>query len=371
MDEDFLIDPNNTFYMLLTPKIPQATWWPHLRSYKLVHTYPVGSLIFTIRKDESYNHEVLQDAGDEGGADRVFIKGTPFETCVFIRDRYTPITVDDNVLFHLRYGHMSAEYLAKAVERCDPQGLDVTPKSLKYTGPLCMCQACVFAKMHKPGPHSPVPATARSQVSMEHFSCDIMGPVDPPSFRDERFLIAFTCDYSRFTYCAPMQRKSDSTSVLQAFNEDLIQRGMRRPSISIRVDNDKALKDGEFLSYAKSHAIVITRSQPYIPETNSRAETVWKSLQYIANAQLFQSSLDASYWTLSYMHAVDLRNNMPHRAIDFKAPVEKAFGTTPDLQRIYIWGSPCFVWVPSKLRKKLDPKARPGIYVGRARDSKN
>ena len=195
--------------------------------------------------------------------------------------------------------------------------------------------------------------------------------MDPPSFRGELYLIAFTCDNSRYTFAYPLTKKSDSTSALRAFNEELIQRGKRSTSITIRVDNDRVLKDGDFAAYAKENSIVITKSQPYIPETNSRAETVWRTLQYMANAQLYQSGLDASYWTLSYLHAVDLRNNLPHKFLNYMSPVEKAFGTAPDLERVFIWGSPCYVWVPPKLRKKLDPKARPGLYVGRAKDSKN
>lgn len=50
-------------------------------------------------------------------------------------------------------------------------------------------------------------------------------------------------------------------------------------------------------------------------------------------------------------------------------PFQKVIGNTLDLSNLRVFGCPAFVHIDSSRRKKLDPKAWEGIFVGYASDS--
>ena len=86
---DFKVDPKNTKFMFIVPKWDNSSWWHYTKYFTLAKEYPKGSVIFTAPKAGTYRTHLLKEAGEEGGADRVFIQGTSWPVCVFYKDVFS------------------------------------------------------------------------------------------------------------------------------------------------------------------------------------------------------------------------------------------------------------------------------------------
>eukprot|EP00854_Cymbomonas_tetramitiformis_P007289 gene7289-biopygen7371 len=111
MLQDFWKDPNNTSFTVVLQKSATAAWWPLTYHFQEIVYIPAGTPNFFSRpRSGTYLPENLQDAGDEGGADRVFIQGAPFDTIVLFKDASTRPRIDPHQYLHACLGHYSSDY---------------------------------------------------------------------------------------------------------------------------------------------------------------------------------------------------------------------------------------------------------------------
>ena len=61
-----------------------------------------------------------------------------------------------------------------------------------------------------------------------------------------------------------------------------------------------------------------------------------------------------------------LLNRCPTKALDNITPFEAYSGRKPGIAHLKIFGSLCYVHVPTQLRHKLEPKSMKGVFVGYA-----
>ena len=77
--------------------------------------------------------------------------------------------------------------------------------------------------------------------------------------------------------------------------------------------------------------------------------------------------LPASYWDYALDTAIWLKNRSATRALKGGiTPHEVFWGTKPDLGIARVFGSPAYVHVPADLRKKLDARCIPCLFLGYA-----
>ena len=62
--------------------------------------------------------------------------------------------------------------------------------------------------------------------------------------------------------------------------------------------------------------------------------------------------------------AVYVQNRCPHRILGMSTPKEAFSGKRPDISHLRIFGSPVYIHVTKDARKKLEPTAEVGIFVG-------
>jgi hypothetical protein len=132
----------------------------------------------------------------------------------------------------------------------------------------------------------------------------------------------------------------------------------------LHLDNDSVFRDQEFQHTCEAASVLLTWAAPYIPQTNSRIEVVWRDTTRMSHSFLIQSGLPYVYWPLAFHHAVLIGNCMPRRQLNYDSSYRLAFRTVPDLTRVRIFGCAAFAWVPEDHRKKLDDRAVETVYVG-------
>ena len=131
----------------------------------------------------------------------------------------------------------------------------------------------------------------------------------------------------------------------------------------LHMDNGSEYRNKAFASYCKSRQIKRRFSPSYTPEHNGRAERQMRTLFEATRAQLLQANLTSEFWGMALCNTAYIRNISAHQDLD-KTPWELLTGDKPDVSRIRIWGSPAFVHVEKRFRKKTESPGRKCILVG-------
>ena len=130
---------------------------------------------------------------------------------------------------------------------------------------------------------------------------------------------------------------------------------------AVRLDNGPEFNLAPFFL---SKGIIHQTSCVETPQQNGVVEHKHQHIMTSARALLFQSGLPKQLWTYAVAHAVFLINRLPNKALEGKIPFEKLYGKLPDLSFLKIFGCQCFVSTLLANCKKLDPRAKKGVYLG-------
>jgi hypothetical protein len=298
--DDFAQDPNNTSLTFLAPKWMDSDWWHLTRHFEIVREYDTGSVIFSAPRRGTYNTDKLQDAGEEGGPDRVIIEGIPWPVVVLRKTAHTVATMDDHLLLHVRMGHAGVRAQQEIISRTDIKtGLNL------HRDKVCQskhCTLCQLANQTRPEAPSSDHATHTDLYSMIY--SDIHGPVRVPSHKGYRYMISFTCSTSRRTHVYYMARRSDAMDCFMRFVGEVEGMGYSVRGLHLRTDNAKEYTLGQFRDYCTSMGVTQYTSAPYQHTGNAIAERLWRTINNKTRAFLAMSKLDRKYWPLAAAHAV-------------------------------------------------------------------
>ena len=79
---------------------------------------------------------------------------------------------------------------------------------------------------------------------------------------------------------------------------------------------------------------------------------------------LHDQGLPIYLWSEACNTVVYVQNRCPHRILGISTPEEAFSGKRPDISHLRIFGSPVYIHVTKDARKKLEPTAEVGIFVG-------
>jgi hypothetical protein len=161
-----------------------------------------------------------------------------------------------------------------------------------------------------------------------------------------------------------MARKSDFESIFYTWKaraEKEAGTSMQR----LRTDNGGEFASNSLKDHLQSRGIQHEKTPAYTPEMNGVAERINRTLVESAKAMLHEAGLPDSYWAEAIATACYLRNIMPTARLGpTTTPYEAWYSRIPTYDHLRIFGSECWVHIPPGQRKKLDPNARRGIFVG-------
>ncbi len=272
----------------------------------------------------------------------------------------TPAQLQEAKLWHRRFGHLSMSSLAKLVSMVE--GISTTATAF-IADPLC--EPCIKAKMAR-APFTSSDAASSSILQVLHM--DLSGPIEPPTIGGARYLATFTDDYSKWCEVKLLQHKSGLAAALEHVVL-LLENQSGKTLKAIRSDRGGEFVNWKVDAFLSSKGIAHQKTVPYSPQQNGVAERMNRTLMDKARAMLFESDLQLNLWGEAAMTACYLRNRSPAAGISM-TPFEAFWGKKPDVSNLRVFG--CAVWakVPDQFRKKLDPKAVKGIFVGYAEGNK-
>ena len=77
-----------------------------------------------------------------------------------------------------------------------------------------------------------------------------------------------------------------------------------------------------------------------------------------------KQSCHLEFWAEACHTAVYFHTRSPKTALKDETPFERLFGRRPDISNLRVFGCVSYVHIPDDQRRKLDAKARKGIFVG-------
>ena len=361
------MQPTNTTHVVIVPKVTNASWWHFTKYFEVVHTYRTDSHDFSISKSDPRFTSALEPVP---GSSRFIADSLPCEFMVLHRDIHTPVQIDDYLRAHLRFGHMSAQYISQLVVQGVSTGLQLDTRILDKCKPPCNCEVCKLSKMRRPGPFSKNdPSRIYDLLCLEYVVSDITGPIFPTSKDGNRYIIHFTCIRSGYTFMYFMATRDQAAFYFLQFLLEARSYRLNVDVLVVKTDNGGEYISPAFKKVMDDNKVRHIYMSAWLHEENARAEIIFRNRSNMARAFLLTSGLENEYWPLMYRHANWIANRMPNQNREWEIPYFVLRKHLPDLSSVRIIGATAYAHVDKTLRKKLGNKAVKLTYVGHCQDS--
>jgi hypothetical protein len=160
-----------------------------------------------------------------------------------------------------------------------------------------------------------------------------------------------------------MQKKDQTFSKFYEFKA-LVEKESRKKVKGLRSDNGGEYISNEFKDFYNRKGIQRELIAPHNPQQNGVAERKNRTIVGVAQAMLHDQGLPMHLWEEACNTMVYVQNHCPHRVLGMSTPEEDFTGNKPDVSHFKNFGSSVYVHVTKDAKKKLEPTAKVGIFVG-------
>ncbi|GAX84604.1 hypothetical protein CEUSTIGMA_g12025.t1 [Chlamydomonas eustigma] len=228
-----------------------------------------------------------------------------------------------------------------------------------------VCSGCIAGKQQRnvAKPHPGSEPAITKKLGLIHM--DVCGPIEPTSMGGSRYIATFLDDYTNFSVVRLIKVKSQVPEEIKSVIAEL-ERQTGLQVKAIRCDRGGDYINQTLQDYLKKKGIVQQLTAPYSPEQNGKAERLNRTLVERVRSMLHSSQVSKNLWAEAVVIANRIRNCSPTTG-HTKTPWElfyNYYNVKPDVSNMRIFGSIAYVHTPKELRKKLDPKGKPGIFLG-------
>ena len=221
----------------------------------------------------------------------------------------------------------------------DVRKLEKVVKGMKITDyEEAECEVCTQGKMCQTRNREP---DQRASAPLEFVHCDLAGPIKPVAKDGFKYALSFVDDFSGTNMIYFLRQKSDTLEATEKFLADAAPYGKVK---RLRSDNGGEFISQGFKTLLRKHAIRHETSAPYSPHQNGTVERAWRSIFSMARCLLLEANLPKFLWTYAVMTAVYIRNRCFNSRLE-KTPYEALTGKQPNLSKMHVFGSPCYVYV--------------------------
>ena len=260
-------------------------------------------------------------------------------------------------LWHNRLGQ-PRDWMTQHLHKC----VEGVPK-LNSKNHFHKCSACITSKMtkHKKNFHT---NSSPAQKPNERFMMDygfVRGKFAEKN-KDGTLITSkngYNCylliqdEYSKHIWTFLFATKDPPIDTVKMF---LDQYGNKTGMRKIRTDNGGELaKSGKFRNMVKHSGYILETTAPESSFQNGQVERTHRTLSAMMRSMLSGAALTHEYWSYALIHAVYLRNRLPHKGLPpDKTPLELYTGRRPSLSHLKVFGSLVYVKTPKIKKNKLD-----------------
>ncbi|KAL0325687.1 UNVERIFIED_CONTAM: Retrovirus-related Pol polyprotein from transposon TNT 1-94 [Sesamum radiatum] len=166
-----------------------------------------------------------------------------------------------------------------------------------------------------------------------------------------------------------MREKSEVFKVFKKF-KNLVEKQSGRSIKVLRSDRGKEYNNSEFDKFCEEEGIEHQTTVSYNPQQNGVSERKNRTVMEMARSMLQEKHLPKAFWAEAVYTAVYLLNRCPTKAVQNMTPIEAWSGKKPSAKHLRVFGSICYVHIPTEKRHKLEEKTEKGIFLGYSTQSK-
>ncbi|KAK4408464.1 Retrovirus-related Pol polyprotein from transposon TNT 1-94 [Sesamum angolense] len=266
---------------------------------------------------------------------------------------------DQSWLWHRRLGHFNFQGLKILHQK---KMMTDLPQIQAVEG---ACEACLQGKQHK----KPFPSGTswRAKAVLELIHTDVCGPMRTPSHEQNRYFILFIDDYSRITWVYFMREKSEVFKVFKKF-KNLVEKQSGRIIKVLRSDRGKEYNNSEFDKFCEEgieHQTTVSYNPHKMECQKERTEQSWRWQDRCCRRNTCQKLFGQKQSTLQSIYSTG-----PTKAVQNMTPIEAWSGKKPSAKHLRVFGSICYVHIPTEKRHKLEENTEKGIFLGYSTQSK-
>lgn len=266
----------------------------------------------------------------------------------------------DPRIWHQRFCHINSQYVNKTSKNDSVRGLP----NLDIT--IVKCESCRVAKQKRRS-FKPI-GKIRSEKPLELVHMDVCGPLPNPSLNGHKYFLSITDDFSRRVTVYPLKKKSDVFECFTRF-QARGERFLNSKIVNVRIDNGMEFVHKEFSKFLEDQGIKAERTNIYSPEQNGVSERYNLTAMDAVKAMLNDAGLSNGFWAEALLCFTYVWNRVCH-GNNSQTPFERYSGRKPSVKHLKSFGSTAYVGIPKQLRNKLAMRAKKGIMVGYAQQTR-
>ena len=284
------------------------------------------------------------------------------QPCAVIAPGLLPTTGVDINNYHRTAAHTHPRLLRATAEQ---QGVKLDPKTKLLPCIGCSAAKGLSARLNKT-------TECQSDKKMGRIFVNESGEKPVASKGGKKYSIICRDDATRMSWIYFMRKKSESPDALDQFLADTREYG---PPKIIPTDDAPQLKAGKFDEICRKLHIKREFTSANTPQLNGVAERGLTLIEIVAKASAYQAKVSFvgmdrppmdRLWTGNHHNACDVLNRSATKSNKgMTTPYEMWHGVKPSPTLIQ-WLQPCFYRI--KRKHKTDAQAKPGFYVGPARN---
>jgi hypothetical protein len=212
---------------------------------------------------------------------------------------------------------------------------------------------------------------------LQHFSCDLWGPVNVPSPYGLKYCPLVIDHHTNLMWARFIKSEDETCAKLETILLDARHTHARFHSQHhafapfLKFDSDSMFEAANTQLMCTRLGFNTQFSAPYAHHMPGKAERPWRTLRDCASSMLRAMFVPNSMWLCAVITVVHLRNRTYSRAVGpfGGAPLTLLTGAVPDAHVFRVFGCTLLVKVPDNMRRKLGLKAFRGVMVGYSHNS--
>ncbi|GBN08374.1 Retrovirus-related Pol polyprotein from transposon TNT 1-94 [Araneus ventricosus] len=262
--------------------------------------------------------------------------------------------------WHRKFCHINPRYIINTSKNESVKGLPI------FKNEQLNCEVCKLAKSKRKS-FKPI-GKIKSTKPLQLLHMDVCGPLPSQSLRGHRYFLSITDDYSRKVIVYPMKNKSEVFDCFTKFQKRA-ERYLNSKIINIRTDRGMEFCHNEFQNFLDNQGIRAERTNEYTPEQNGVSERFNYTALDAVKCLLKDNNLRNGFWAEALLCFTYTWNRICHQSHN-KTPFELYCGRKPSIRHLKPFGATAYIGTPRQLRTKLQMRAKKGVMVGYAMQTK-
>ena len=274
--------------------------------------------------------------------------------------------------WHIRLGHINKECLMNMISKQQVVGIPNIPYS-DFKDIVFFCKICAEAKFRRMSYKSK--SGSRPDTPLHTLHMDSMGPFKVLGIYGNlgkvKYVLTIVDDNTSYKWSFVLKSKNEITPIVIK-HINMLEKQFPHEVKRIRTDGGTEFVNKHLQGFCDDKGIKFEKSNVECQEENGSAERGHQTSMGHVRCSLLGADMQAKWWPEALKYGTEVSNRTPTARLKGVTPYEKLHKRKPDASILRIWGSTCYVHIPTTKRKdkKLSSRGLECKLLGLSEDYK-